>query len=53
VCPCVAYVRGVADGAAESTIVRDGAGDERRSDDVEEQLELRGGGSQAGPSTVV
>ena len=40
----VAYDRGVADGAAESAIVRDGAGDERRPDDVEEELELRGGG---------
>ena len=41
-----AYDGGVADGAAEGAVVRDGAGDERRADDVEEELELggRGGG---------
>jgi hypothetical protein len=47
-----AYDGGVADGAAEGAVVRDGAGDERRADDVEEELELggRGGGPVDGGS---
>ena len=38
----------VADGAAEGAVVGDGAGDERRADDVEEELELGVGGGGCG-----